>query len=454
MRRPRDSGEGTRLRRAVPAWHLGGAHRVCASGVIVVVSAGGVPAATSPLTADPSGVAAPTTLPAELDPTIQGKLEQSEAFLKADNYADAVRAAVGALRQAVDETRKTTPPTDESRAVLETVVSFTLRLADQAKKAGELGVAQHCYTQVRYVDSTRWEPVLGLADVNRMAGQILAASDLYEVYLGMKGRPLDHRGHLGKGLCNLAMGHFGSAEFNLRKAIRAAPLNAEAHMGLARALHGRQRAKQAVAPAETAIRLDQKAPEDERHREYPYYLAMILKDADQLDRALTVARQLSDSVRGELQGSPTNVELVNHLEKVLLLRYGLLETLSATEQGRRDPQIFVEMAQVLEDLGTIRQIKVYLNALELLAKAQALDPEKVDVLLRQARLYRLVGARDAVIAAYQAALQVSPGNEQAKTALREMGAPLAPPEPAPTSAPAPGSAPVSAPVSAPSAGGR
>ncbi len=368
----------------------------------------------------------PSTLPAELPESVAGKLDWAEKQAKADKLAEAAGAIVQAVRQAVVEARKTDPPDRDAMEVYENALQALVRLADHALEAGKLGVARHCYTQARGMNPRLSQTVYGLAEVARLAGQPLEAFQLYGDYLKMD-RPLDHRGDLGMGLACLALGKPSLARWHLEKAVRVAPNNAEAKMGLARALHDSYSYKEAMPYAEQAIALDDAAPPEERHLEYRYWFALILNKAKQPDRAIAVSRKLTDSVRSRIKEDPTNLELIDGLDRALALQYELVSAQTKTNRGGRDPRVYMEMAQLIEARGAIQQIRVSRRALAALMKAREIDPQNVNLLLRIGEVQRMVGDRDGSIETYQTVLNKAPGNEVAKQALRDMGAPLKPP---------------------------
>jgi len=375
-----------------------------------------VGAAESPTTA----LGLPTSLPAEQSPTVEGKITMAEAALKNGDFAQAVAAATAAIRQASLE--------GKDRTVVENIVRFVLRVADQAKDAGRLGIANHCYSQIKsmYPPSVLWEPQFGLAEVARLSNRPWEAYELYADYLKLPNRPRDHRGDLGMGLTCLMNNQHNQAIHFLRTAVRLAPNNPEAHMGLARALHGVHKNPEALAEARRGVQLDDALPPEKRVREYRFWLAIILKDAQQLDEAAVTARQLTDSIRAAIKADPTNMDLVEQLQKALILRYQILEAQAKTDQGSKDPKVFLERAQVVEEQGVIAQLKNYYRALDEVIAALRLQPENVASLLQAGRLYRMVGNTDEAISAYQQILKVSPGQTEAKEALRAMNAPLAP----------------------------
>jgi len=413
------------------AWGL--ALTVLAAWGLAATSRAEAPAASQPADELPEALSSP------LAESIEGKLNQGKAFIADGDYSSASRATLAAAAQAIQEyRRKPRPARAEER--LNTAIDALLALADQALAAQEFGVARHCYNQLHGVRRpSEWEPLLGLAEVSRLSGQPWEAYQFYSDYLKLPSRPRDHRGELGLGLVSLQLGNLRTAQHYLERAVRLAPRNAEASMALARALHGVNKHKEAISHAETAVRIDLTAPPEERHVEYQYWLAIILKGSGEYDRAVAVARRLNESVLARFKEDPTDPERIQQLNQVLELRYGLLEDLAGTDLGGRDPQTFVDMARVIEDQGAVKQIEAYLQALTMLEKAKMLQPESVNVLLQQGRLYRLAGDRKRAVEAYQAVLKVSPGHEDAKTTLREMDAPLAPTEP--TSAPTTTSAP-------------
>jgi len=372
-------------------------------------------------------VPVPTTIAAEPPRTAEAKLQQAEDLLKAGEFAESARIVVSALSQAVSEANSSDPAA-KTRGVntYKNARRLLLQLAKQAVDAEELGVAMSCYTRLHNQQPTAWEPLLGLADVSRLAKRPWEAYEYYRDYLKMKGRPQDHRGQLGFGLVCLDLAQPRVARRYLEEAVKLAPRNAEAHMGLARALHGLRKAKEALAHAEQAIGLDDEAPPEKRHPEYRYWLALLLKDARQSDRAIAVARQLTDSVRGSIRDDPTNMGQIDRLDKALELLQQLLEGQTETDQGRRNPNVYLDLVKVIEDRGAITQIRTHLRALAVLEGGLELQPGNVDMLLQQAQLYQLAGYRDEAVKAYQAVLKVSSGNDAAKKALRQLGAPLAP----------------------------
>lgn len=384
----------------------------------------------------------PTTLPPEqLDPTVEGKLKRAEELLKDNQFEEAVAPALAAVRQAAGDAK--------DRVLLDRAVRFVLQLADRAKEAERYGVAQHCYAQVRsmYPDKLlSGEPLLGLADVARLTDRNWEAYEYYSAYLKLSNRTPDHRGELGMGLTCVALGQNASAVIYLRTAVRRSPNNAEAHMALARALQGENKNREAVESARRAIQLDEAQPPEKRRRDYRYYLAVILKSAQQTDEALAVARELADTLRSAIKMDPTTVKNIDDLERVLILRYQLLEMQTKTEEGSKNPQLYLELAQVVEEQGAIQQIRAQYRAIENVLIAQQLQPENTTILLRLAGLYRLVGNTNEAIKAYQEILKISPGQTDAKEALRSLGAPLTAPEPT--------SAPATAPISASGAKGR
>jgi tetratricopeptide (TPR) repeat protein len=376
----------------------------------------------------------PTTLPAELPETVDGKLDQAEAHLNAGELVEALQVGVAAVRQALRDAMGSTPSDPGALATYDTATRFMLRLGDRAVEVGDLAVAQSCYYQVHRRRNDMWQPLLGLADVARLSGRTWEAFEYYSEYLEMKGRPRDHRGDLGIGLTYLDLGKPRLAYVHLDRAVQLAPNNAEAKMGFARALYKTGKHKEALKHAEKAVELDNREPPEKRHRDYRYFLAIACRDAGEPERADREARQLANAIRAEMKQDPTNDRLLDQLDRVVVMRFGLLDSESKTDAKRRDPQIRIEMARLVEDRGLILQIKTYLEALAFVLKAWELDPKNVAVLRELGRLYRLVGDRDHAIEAYQTLLQVSPGHDEAKKALRDMDAPLAPPKPTTTTA--------------------
>jgi tetratricopeptide (TPR) repeat protein len=394
----------------------------------------------------------PATLPVALEPTVEGKLRQAEAAMSKGRYGEAVSPAFSGLRQALVESRKGDP---RATALYDQMQRLCFKLAEQALQAKQYDVAGHCYSQLRnmYPPSVTTEPLLGAADVARLrGGGFWEAYELYGEYLKQPNRPRDHRGELGMGLTCLALGQHSQAAYYLRNAIRLAPNLAEAHMGLARAYHGAKQFSKAAEAARKAVQLDDGEPPEKRHREYRYWLALVLKDAGQFDEAIATARQLTDSIRASIKAQPGDPELIDQLDKALTLRFQFLDSQSRTDQGSKDPRVFLEMAQVIEEQGAIQQVRAYFHAIELVLGALSLQPEDVNAGLRLGGLYRQVGNAAEAIKVYQGVLKVSPDNQEAKETLRAMGAPLAAPEPTvtsgPTTLPSPATAP--APPIAPS----
>jgi len=370
----------------------------------------------------------PTTLPLQQDPTVEGKLQQAETALKDGRYDEAVAVAMAALRQAAQEAQNREPRT---RTLLDNTVQFVLRLAERAKENDRLDAAYVCYSQLRtmYAPTIRSEPLLGMADVARLSRRSWEAYELYRDYIKLPNRPRDHRGELGMGLTCLALGQFSSAVHYLRAAVRVAPNNSEARMGLARALHGKHENREAVEEARRAVQLNDAEPPEKRRREYRYWLSVILKDAGQFEEAVATVRQLTDSIRAAIKADPAKLDLIDDLDRALTLRHQLLETQSKSEPGSRDPRVFMELAQVVEEQGALMQIRAYYRSLEHMRVAQKLQPDNVGILFEIGKLYRMVGNTGEAIAAYQEILRLAPGNSEAKEVLRAMGAPLTPTEP-------------------------
>ncbi len=421
-RSPHDPGRRRDAANRAPSWVVG----VVCLGLSVTLG----PVRTVDAEATDGDIPVPTTIAAEPPATAEAKLQQAEDLLKAGEYAESARVTVSALSQAVSEANSDDPAArTRGTNTYKNARRFLLQLAKQAVEAEELGVAMSCYTRLHNQQPTAWEPLLGLADVSRLAKRPWDAYEYYRDYLKMKGRPQDHRGQLGFGLVCLDLGQPRVARRNLEEAIRLAPRNAQAHMGLARALQALRKAKEALAHAEQAAALDNEAPPEKRHPEYRYWLALILKDARQTDRAIAVARQLADSARGRIREDPADVNGIDRLDEALKLLQQLLEEQAETDQGRRNPSIYLDLVRVIEDRGAIDQIRTHLHALTVLEKGLEQQPGNVDMLLQKAQLYQLAGYRDEAVKAYQAVLKVSSGNDAAKKALRQLGAPLAPPEP-------------------------
>jgi tetratricopeptide (TPR) repeat protein len=398
---------------------------------VVVVCAGGLAMVATPVVRGESAeesIVLPEEGMRELPQSIDGKLAEAKRQLEGQEFAEAAVAAVAAFRQAVQQAVGN-PGNLDARRRVEGMVPFMNNLARQALDGGDLAVAQHCYKEVRRVAPTVPETVLGLAEVARLGGRPWEAFQQYTDYLKMSERARDHRGDMGMGLVCLQLNKYSLALDYLQRANKSAPNSAEAAMGLARAYMGKHLYKKAQPIAERAVNLDDAAPPDKRHPEYRYYLAQILRGAGQLDRAVAIARQFVDSVRSNLRDSPGDGELIDQLDTALAVRLQLLQEQMRTDEGRRNPQVRLEMARTIEDQGLIRQIRSQLSALNLLQGLLEEQPENVDVLLAIARLCRLVGKKDDAIAAYQRILEVSPGNEMAKKTLREMGAPLQAPKP-------------------------
>ncbi|MBN1344137.1 MAG: tetratricopeptide repeat protein [Phycisphaerae bacterium] len=422
-------------------WTAASLSVACRLALVLLIAAAAAPVAAE----EAAGGETAETLPPELDPTAGGKLAQAKAFLAQGEMVNALRAGASAARQAFREVSKTRKPS----ADFDSAIRFLLDMGKQAISKDELGIARDCYTQVRQLDKKMWEPVLGLAEVMRLSGQSWEAFQFYGDYLKMPNRPRDHYGELGMGLVCLALGQNDSARMYLERAVNLAPNDAEAKIGLARALHARYKYKEALAYAKKAVADDRNAPPDKRHPEYRYWLALMYKDAGQLGDAIREAKELSDSIRGDFAGRPDDVALVDKLDQVLTLRYELLEAQAKTDRGRRSVEVYLEMAEVIESQGALLQLRSYLRALSALTPALEFAGNDAGLRLEIGRLYRLVGNRNEAVKAYQSVLEVSPGNAKAKEVLREMKAPLEAPKATSTTAPATTSTTTSAATSAP-----
>lgn len=375
----------------------------------------------------------PETRPVELADTVEGKLEQAERALKAREFEHAYKAGVEALNQAIAELPKVgSPSRQKAEQKIVPILRLLTNLGNQALEANDLAVAQVSYGEVLKVSPNSSEAILGRAEVSRLAGRVWEGFQLYSDYLKRDDRPRDGRAELGMGLVCLELRKFPLAVPYLEEAVRVAPNNAEAVMGLARAYFGKDLYKKAVPYANKAIDLDKAAPLEKQHPEYRYWQARILRSAGQLDTAITVAREYVDWVTSALRATPGDIEMINHLDDALGLQYELLQARLDTDQGRRDPRVRLEMARIVERQGVVSQVRSYVRALELLKVLHEEQPDNVDVLLQVGRLARLLNKGQDAIQAYQRVLEISSGNEQAKTALREMGAPLRAPKPATT----------------------
>lgn len=424
MNEPYRSPEGFPSARGGRSMIVRGMMRTWLTCLVVV----GVAGASSPAETVDTEAPIPESLKPELAPTVKGKIEQVDEFVKQGDYTEAARAVSSAIRQAIKEYRAKTG----TQATYNDAMNRTLKLGDQALEAEEYGVAQHCYVQVRSVRKDLPPPVLGLAEVARLSHQYMEAYQLYHDYLKMPRRSQDHRGDLGIGLACLEMGQHDSARFYLQRAVNQAPNNAEAKMGLARALFRKNKVQIALKHARVAVDLDDAVPPEKRHPEYRFWLARILGQNNQLDQGIATARQVVASVGSSHKENPTDTELMDKLDQALILLYQLVGKQSTTAEGSQDPRVFMDMARIVEAQGELRQKRVFLIALNVLAKAQELQPEDVNVLRQVGRLHRLLGDRGRIVSTYQEILKISPGDEVAKSVLRELDAPLAPAQPTTT----------------------
>ncbi len=369
----------------------------------------------------------PAELPQALEENPNALMDQARSLAKEGNLTEASRAANQASRMAWKDVRSGKGTMDTYNKTLEVLTE----IGHQAKKADELSVAYRCFSFLRNMNPPRkWEPLLNLADVARLSNRPWEAFELYSDYLKLKpsDRPQDHRGHLGMGEACLTLGKHQLARYHLERALTLAPNNAECRMALARAIHGMRRYADAVPHAEEAVRQDAARPPEERNPEYRYHLAVILRDAGRLDRGIDIARELTDTAQAELKANPADLEAIGRMERVLDLREDLLTRYMETPQGSQNMEVLVDMAQVLEAQGALKQIRASLSAIEVLNRALELDANNVPVLLQIGRLSRAVGDEESAVQAYQAVLKVSSDNEEAKKVLRELGAPLTAPE--------------------------
>lgn len=368
-----------------------------------------------------------TEVPADLDKSVPGKLEQVDAWLGQGNFEEAARAAVAALRQAQRDLQKDSSKTTMFRTAWRTL----LKVADVAKQAGAYGIATHCFSQCKTVWPDASEPIIGLADTNRLAGRTWEAFRLYDDYMKIPAnkRPQDERAHLGQGLVCLDLAQANLALYHLKKACEIAPNNAEARLGLARAQFMTKKFDNAVKSAERAVALDDQQPVDKRHPEYRYWLARIYNASGELEKGIEATRILNNTLRDQVKRNPTDRQLLRELEEGLALYAQLLRKHANTPSGRENAALYLEIASIIEAQGAIQQIHRYLDALDMLRGTREKLPQNIDILLAIGRFGRLVGDSETAIDAYQSVLKIASDHEQAKEALREMGAPLQPPAP-------------------------
>jgi len=184
----------------------------------------------------------------------------------------------------------------------------------------------------------------------------------------------------------------------------------EPFIGRAKANIKLNRAEDAVADAQTAIRNDR-----EKNASYRQVLAeALLMLPDQQGQAAEAAREAVEITERRIRENPGDVYLFNDLKSEYEL---LVQCYSKMyEKQKNNPEVVVNVIRTIQDQADLQRLIAYHNALTMVQEARKGKEMQgsAALMLEEARLNRLLGKNDRAVEVLDELLKVDPGNDAAR----------------------------------------
>jgi tetratricopeptide (TPR) repeat protein len=320
----------------------------------------------------------------------------------------------------------------KERYIEQAIRAYVQFAGPMAVQAGQLQAAERIYNTVLFHDPSNPEAQLGLARVLAKRGS-LEAIDRYKTYMNPQNNPVGHRdsmAYLELGRLYRERRYINLAVRALEKARQLNPENPEILMALALTYNEQQQREKALNLARSAAL--EKAPSSHQYRHQ--YARLLLANA-QPRNATPEARQFADRMladaraearravelcREEMQTGGNQQPLLNPLVQYLNTYVEALQITMRRQEGRQALETRLTLSEVIREEARVARKRLLYTSLGVLRQAGPAAGANDRYLAELATVQYELGLFEEAAQTCQQLLEIDPGNEKARTLMKQL----------------------------------